>query len=283
MPPWPRTSRFRVRKSTRSCPRRRGCRTCTAAGWRGLASAAGFGGCVVALVAADYGFALVKQSERDELDLSASVWVSKRKLLTHPHHQFRPNDPGRVMRAGLCRRVATAPRDVSADRVLAGHGLAPLADVVDGQRCDRLPELVVGREHAVIAMPVLPRRWHKISEPVQELKRRELDDAVGTRSRGLSPAARADPVRCFVSREHLADARDATAPVTSHREPLQCEGGLGAIPQRRASPRGCRRRPCGAASSRGGAARTGERDDEPTACRRIAWRQVWLLVTACRT
>ena len=126
------------------------------------------------LASAHDGFALVKQSERDELDLSASVWVSKRKLLTHPHHQFRPNDPGRVMRAGLCRRVATAPRDMSADRVLAGHGLAPLADVADGQRCDRLPELVVGREHAVIAMPVLPRRWHKISEPVQELKRREL-------------------------------------------------------------------------------------------------------------
>jgi hypothetical protein len=77
------------------------------------------------------------------------------------------------MRAGIFGRVATALRDTSADRVLACHGLAPLADVADGQRCDRLPELVFGREHAVIAMPVLPRRCHKIGKPVQELKRRE--------------------------------------------------------------------------------------------------------------
>jgi hypothetical protein len=38
------------------------------------------------------------------------------------------------------------------------------------------------------------RRRFEIGEPVEELKRRQLDDAVGSRSRGLSPAAQADPV-----------------------------------------------------------------------------------------
>jgi len=32
----------------------------------------------------------------------------------------------------------------------------------------------------VVAMPVLPRRRDEIGEPVEELKRREIDDAVGT-------------------------------------------------------------------------------------------------------
>jgi len=35
-------------------------------------------------------------------------------------------------------------------------------------------------------MPVLPRRRDEIGEPVEELKRRELDDDVGRRLRGLS-------------------------------------------------------------------------------------------------
>jgi hypothetical protein len=48
------------------------------------------------------GFALVKQSERDQPDVAATVRARKRKLLTHPCHQFRPRDPRVVMRAGLC-------------------------------------------------------------------------------------------------------------------------------------------------------------------------------------
>jgi hypothetical protein len=38
-------------------------------------------------------------------------------------------------------------------------------------------------------MPVLPRRRDEIGEPVQELKPRELDDAIGPRPRGRSRAA----------------------------------------------------------------------------------------------
>ena len=55
-------------------------------------------------------------------------------------------------------------------------------------------------------MPVLPRRRDEIGEPVEELKRRELDDAVCRRLRGLSAAAGPDPVGGFVSGQHVADA-----------------------------------------------------------------------------
>jgi hypothetical protein len=75
----------------------------------------------------------------------------------------------------------------------AGHSLLPLADVADRERSDGGPELVIGRKDAVIPMPMLPRRRDEIGEPVQELKRRELDDAIGPRPRGRSRAARTDP------------------------------------------------------------------------------------------
>jgi hypothetical protein len=49
-------------------------------------------------------------------------------------------------------------------------------------------------------MPVLARRRHEIGEPVEKLKRRELDNAVGPWPRGFSRATRASPVGGFVSR-----------------------------------------------------------------------------------
>jgi len=41
----------------------------------------------------------------------------------------------------------------------------------------------------VIPMPMLPRRRDESGKPVQELKRREFDDAIGPRLRGLAAAA----------------------------------------------------------------------------------------------
>ena len=55
------------------------------------------------------------------------------------------------------------------------------------------PELVVRCKHSAIPVPVLARRRHEIGEPVQELKRRELDDAVRSRSRRLAAATGSDP------------------------------------------------------------------------------------------
>jgi len=69
-------------------------------------------------------------------------------------------------------------------RIPAGRGLALLADIPDRQRRDGPPELVVRREYSVISVPVLPRRGDESGEPVEELKRREFDDAIGPRHFG---------------------------------------------------------------------------------------------------
>ena len=91
------------------------------------------------------------------------------------------------------------------------------------------PELVIRRKHPVVAMPVLPRRRDEIGEPVQELNRRELDDAIGSRPRGLSAAARPDPGGGFVPRERVADADDAAVGVADHGEPFKREGRPGTV------------------------------------------------------
>jgi hypothetical protein len=43
------------------------------------------------------GFALGKQSERDQPDVTAAVWALERKLLPHPGQEFRPRNPGGVV------------------------------------------------------------------------------------------------------------------------------------------------------------------------------------------
>ena len=93
----------------------------------------------------------------------------------------------RVMRAALLgrvSRVATASCGVTVTPMPAGCGVGSLADVADRQRRDRPPESLIRCKHpwlvsAQQAMPVLARRRHKIREPVEKLKRRELDHAVG--------------------------------------------------------------------------------------------------------
>ena len=87
---------------------------------------------------------------------------------------------------------------MSADRMPISRGIAPLADIPDREGGDGGPELVIRGEHPVIAMPVLPRRRHEIGQPVEELKRREFDDAAGSRPRGFTAATPPDPVGGFV-------------------------------------------------------------------------------------
>jgi hypothetical protein len=93
--------------------------------------------------------------------------------------------------------------------VAAGGRLTLFADAPDGGRGHGPPELAVGREHPAIPVRMLPRWRLKIGEPVHELERRKVDDAVGSRPRGLLPTARADPVGGLVSREHVVDFGDA--------------------------------------------------------------------------
>ncbi len=80
-------------------------------------------------------------------------------------------------------------------------------------------------------MPVLPRRRHEIGEPVQELKRREFDDAVGPRPRGLAAATGSDPVGGLMPGQHVADATDAAIFTAPHGEPFQREGRPGTVSQ----------------------------------------------------
>ena len=111
------------------------------------------------------------------------------------------------------------------------RGIAPLADIPDREGGDGGPELVIRGEHPVIAMPVLPRRRHEVSEPVEELKWGKLDDAAGARPCGLPPAPRADPVGRLVSGEPVADASDPAIFTAPHGEPFQCEGWPGTVSQ----------------------------------------------------
>ncbi len=53
---------------------------------------------------------------------------------------------------------------MSADRMPISRGIAPLADIPDREGGDGGPELVIRGEHPVIAMPVLPRRGHEVSD-----------------------------------------------------------------------------------------------------------------------
>jgi hypothetical protein len=99
--------------------------------------------------------------------------------------------------------VAAAFRGLAASRCIA-----LLADVPNGQRRHGPPQLVIRRKHPVVAMPVLPRRRAKVRQTIEKLKRREFDDTVGSRPRGLPPATPLDPVGCFVSRQHVTDATD---------------------------------------------------------------------------
>jgi len=101
----------------------------------------------------------------------------------------------------------------------AGSGLALLADVADRECRDGFSQLVIRRKHPVIPVPVLPRRRDEIGEPVQELKRRELDDAARPRPRGLAAAAGPDPGGRFVSGQHIADAGDPAVWAADHGEP----------------------------------------------------------------
>ena len=121
------------------------------------------------------------------------------------------------MRAGLLIRVirVTAAsrgmlaRRMSTDRIPASRGIASLSDVPEGECRHGPPELVIRCKHPVIPVPVFSRRRHEIGEPVEELKRRQLDDAIRIGPRGFSRPSLADPIAGLVPRQHVADSRDA--------------------------------------------------------------------------
>jgi hypothetical protein len=121
-------------------------------------------------------------------------------------------------------------------RIPTGTGIARLADVPYCQRRDGPPGLVIWGEHPVMPVPVLPRWRDEIGEPVEELKRRELDDAIGPRPGGLSAAAGPDPVGGFVSGQHVADVGDTAGWAAAHGKSLEREWGPCTVPQQVLDP-----------------------------------------------
>ncbi len=94
------------------------------------------------------------------------------------------------MGAGLLVRIATAFRAVIVTPMPTGRWIPLLSDIPHRYRGDGRPQRVVRRKHSVIPVPVFSRLRGEIGEPVQKLKRRELDDAAGRRLRGSWRAVR---------------------------------------------------------------------------------------------
>jgi len=97
--------------------------------------------------------------------------------LSHESRQSSVASPRAACPPTACSPVASSPRLATFPFVMCHDGG---------------PELVIRGEHpwrieSRQAVPVLPRRRHEVGQPVQEVKRRELDDAVSRRSsRGRS-------------------------------------------------------------------------------------------------
>jgi hypothetical protein len=104
---------------------------------------------------------------------------------------------------------------MSADRIPTSRGISPLADIRDGEGHGGEPEPVIRGEHPLIPVPVLPRRRHEIGQPVQEVKKREFDDAVGARPRGLAPAPRARAISEAPAIRVLSGVNPASLPSSS--------------------------------------------------------------------
>jgi hypothetical protein len=113
-----------------------------------------------------------------EPDISAARRALQRKLLPHPRHQLGPGNPGCVVGTRRCMVRGTLTPALSQSERGRRRGIPPLADVPDRERRDGPPQLVIRRKHPVVAMPVLPRRRDEIGESIEELKRREFDDAM---------------------------------------------------------------------------------------------------------
>jgi hypothetical protein len=148
-----------------------------------------------------------------EPDVATTPWALKWKLLPHPRHELGPGNPRHVVRAGLVMRVTAVPRGVTVTPMPAGHDLAPLADVPDGQCRDGFSQPVIRRRHPVVAMPVLPRWGHEIGEsstPPLAPGRADL------RPRGFTAATPPDPVGGFVPWQHVADLGDAAGRAADH-------------------------------------------------------------------
>ena len=125
-------------------------------------------------------------------DVTDTVRARRRKRLAHPVQQFRPCNPGGVVGAGFLIRVAAAFRGVPVGMPTRGT-LTLLANVPDRQRPDGFPQTVIRGRHPAVAVPVFSRWWDKVRQTIDELKQRQLDHAVGSRSTTAPRPQRSSP------------------------------------------------------------------------------------------
>ena len=78
-------------------------------------------------------------------------------------------------------------------------------------------------------MPVLAWRRDQVGKAVEEFVRREMDDALGVGCGRLSRASGPDPGAAFVAGERVADPLRPAVSGLEQGEPLEGEGGAGAI------------------------------------------------------
>jgi len=82
---------------------------------------------------------------------------------------------------------------------------------------------MIRREHFRVAVPVFSGRRHEGRKTIQKLVRREVDHALGIRSRRLLLPPRPDPLPALVPRERVADALGALVTGTDDREPFAAD------------------------------------------------------------
>ena len=188
-------------------------------------------------------------------DVATTPRARKRKLLPHAGHEFGLWRREVSWEGGLSRKSqqspvvsppAACPPTVSPP-VAASRRLPAFAFVVGR---DGRPELVIRGEHPWLvssrqAMPVLPRRRHEIGQPVQEVTRREFDDAVSTRACGLPPAPRAWPrshrgiISTCGTRRFAGESLSAEQPFDlAEKVPRQDRHGLGPVGKESSEPLG---------------------------------------------
>ncbi len=110
---------------------------------------------------------------RDESDVATTPRARKRKLLAHPSHEFGLWRREVSWESGLSHESQQSPvaSPPAASPPAAASRRLPAFAFVMGR--DGGPELVIRGEHPWLvsnrqAMPVLPRRRHEVSEPVEE-------------------------------------------------------------------------------------------------------------------
>jgi hypothetical protein len=115
------------------------------------------------------------------------------------------------------------------DRRPAGGRARGRRGVADRERCDGGAELMIRREHPVVAVAMLAWRWYQVGKTVEQLVGREVDDALGVGCGRLRRASGADSGAALVAGERVADPLRPAVSGLQEEQPLECECGADAL------------------------------------------------------